>query len=183
MGVCPPKEAPTSLPLALGMVEHSGRVRGVGNFITPNSTSTFLDVEISSICEEKLKSFESIVLQMQAQINTMAQQRPQTSQFDDANSNTLKSDNIGNPQLVPNSKESRLLFKNDMSSSNPKQNIRPPNPKKNIKPLVFKLNIRKSKPCKLVVGSLENIVAHGTMYERTGPQEVIHTVPLGKFNV
>ncbi|XP_028096032.1 uncharacterized protein LOC114295933 [Camellia sinensis] len=40
-----------------------------------------------------------------------------------------------------------------------------------------------SKPCKLVVGSLENIVAHGTMYERTGPQEVIHTVLLEKFNV
>ncbi|CAL5376245.1 unnamed protein product [Camellia sinensis] len=34
------------LTMALGMVEHSGQVRGVGNFITPDSTSTFLDVEI-----------------------------------------------------------------------------------------------------------------------------------------
>ena len=131
------------LTMALGTVEHSGWVRVVGKFITPNSYLHIPRCGYHSICEEKLKSFESILLQMQAQINTMAQQRPQTSQFDDANSNTLKSDNIGNPQLVPNSKESRLLFKNDTSSSNPKLNIRNPNPKKNIKPLVFKLYIRK----------------------------------------
>lgn len=33
------------------------------------------------------------------------------------------------------------------------------------------------------MGSREHIVAHGTMYERTGPLEKIHTVSLGSANV
>ncbi|XP_028089195.1 uncharacterized protein LOC114289635 [Camellia sinensis] len=39
------------------------------------------------------------------------------------------------------------------------------------------------KPCKLAVGSIENIVAHGMMYERIEPNEAICTVPLGESNV
>ncbi|KAF5943770.1 hypothetical protein HYC85_017847 [Camellia sinensis] len=39
------------------------------------------------------------------------------------------------------------------------------------------------KPCKLAVGSIENIVAHGTVYEKIKPNEAIHMVPLGESNV
>ncbi|KAF5958330.1 hypothetical protein HYC85_005555 [Camellia sinensis] len=39
------------------------------------------------------------------------------------------------------------------------------------------------KPCKLAIGSIENIVAHGTLYERIEHNEAIHTVPLGESNV
>ncbi|THG16573.1 hypothetical protein TEA_017354 [Camellia sinensis var. sinensis] len=34
-----------------------------------------------------------------------------------------------------------------------------------------------------VVGSIENIVAHGTVYERIEPNEAIHMVPLGEANL
>ncbi|KAF7113226.1 hypothetical protein RHSIM_RhsimUnG0147600 [Rhododendron simsii] len=34
-----------------------------------------------------------------------------------------------------------------------------------------------------IVGSLDNIVAHGTMFEKVGPEEPLHTVPLGEANV
>lgn len=33
------------------------------------------------------------------------------------------------------------------------------------------------------MGNRENIVARGTVYETTGPNEVIHSVPLGEGNV
>lgn len=33
------------------------------------------------------------------------------------------------------------------------------------------------------MGSLDNIVAHGTMFEKVGPEEPLHTVPLGEANV
>ncbi|KAF7113061.1 hypothetical protein RHSIM_RhsimUnG0164900 [Rhododendron simsii] len=39
------------------------------------------------------------------------------------------------------------------------------------------------KQCKLAVGSIENIVAHGRMYERVSSDETIHTLPLGELNV
>ncbi|CAL5406942.1 unnamed protein product [Camellia sinensis] len=39
------------------------------------------------------------------------------------------------------------------------------------------------KQCKLAVGSIENIVACGTVYERIEPNEAIHMVPLGESNV
>ncbi|KAG5562854.1 hypothetical protein RHGRI_005547 [Rhododendron griersonianum] len=42
---------------------------------------------------------------------------------------------------------------------------------------------KKSKQCKLAVGSIENIVAHGRMYERVSSDETIHTLPLGELNV
>ena len=29
------------------------------------------------------------------------------------------------------------------------------------------------------MGSLDNIVAHGELFEKVGPEEVVHTVPLG----
>lgn len=33
------------------------------------------------------------------------------------------------------------------------------------------------------MGSVENIVAHGTVYERVSSDETIHTLPLGDANV
>ncbi|KAH7864735.1 hypothetical protein Vadar_033245 [Vaccinium darrowii] len=53
------------------------------------------------------------------------------------------------------------------------QNDIPPDPKSKTK---------KSQSCKLAVGSLDNIVAHGTMFEKVGPEEPLHTVPLGEAN-
>lgn len=34
----------------------------------------------------------------------------------------------------------------------------------------------------MAVGSLDNIVAHGTVFEKLGPEEPLHTVPLGEAN-
>ncbi|CAL5359589.1 unnamed protein product [Camellia sinensis] len=55
--------------------------------------------------------------------------------------------------------------------------------KEDIPPQDPKQNKRKGKPCKLAIGSIENIVAHGTVYERIEHNEAIHTVPLGESNV
>ncbi|KAK9277312.1 hypothetical protein L1049_006852 [Liquidambar formosana] len=40
--------------------------------------------------------------------------------------------------------------------------------------------VRASKPCKLAVGTINNIVAHGTVFDRESPDEKIHTVMLGE---
>ncbi|KAI8529971.1 hypothetical protein RHMOL_Rhmol11G0017500 [Rhododendron molle] len=40
-----------------------------------------------------------------------------------------------------------------------------------------------SQPSKLAVGSLDNTVAHGTMFEKFGPDVPLHIVPLGEANV
>ncbi|CAL5436463.1 unnamed protein product [Camellia sinensis] len=55
--------------------------------------------------------------------------------------------------------------------------------KEDIPPQDLKQNKRKGKPCKLAIGSIENIVAHGTVYERIEHNEAIHMVPLGESNV
>ncbi|XP_058195235.1 uncharacterized protein LOC131311701 isoform X1 [Rhododendron vialii] len=41
-------------------------------------------------------------------------------------------------------------------------------------------NINKSQQCRLAVGSVNNIVALGTMFWKSGPNELLHTVPLGE---
>lgn len=35
----------------------------------------------------------------------------------------------------------------------------------------------------LAVGSVNNIVAYGTMYTKSGPNELLHTIPLGEGNM
>ncbi|KAH7837447.1 hypothetical protein Vadar_014009 [Vaccinium darrowii] len=86
-----------------------------------------------------------------------------TPQSELASSNTMKSHNIGNPQFSPVTMEDSMRTQNDM----------PPDPKSKVK---------QSPPCRLVVGSLDNIVAMGKMFEKVGPEEVVHTVPLGDAN-
>ncbi|KAI8556915.1 hypothetical protein RHMOL_Rhmol05G0293600 [Rhododendron molle] len=44
-------------------------------------------------------------------------------------------------------------------------------------------NDKKSKQCRLALGSVDNIVAYGTMYWKSGPNELLHTVPLGDSNM
>ncbi|XP_028096532.1 uncharacterized protein LOC114296432 [Camellia sinensis] len=77
----------------------------------------------------------------------------------------LKSGGRGNFQDDSILPENRVRSKDDIPPQDPKQNK------------------RKGKPCKLAVGSIENTVAHGTVYERIEPNEPIHTVPLGESNV
>ncbi|KAF5939815.1 hypothetical protein HYC85_020982 [Camellia sinensis] len=74
-------------------------------------------------------------------------------------------DDIPPRALTQKIKENRVRTKDDIRPQDPKQNK------------------RKGKPCKLAVDSIENIVAHGTVYERIELNEAIHTVPLGESNV
>ncbi|XP_028104829.1 uncharacterized protein LOC114303883, partial [Camellia sinensis] len=80
-------------------------------------------------------------------------------------SSTLKSGGRGNFQHDSLLAENMVRTKDDILPQDPKQNK------------------RKGKPCKLAIGSIENIVAHGTVYERIEHNEAIHTVPLGESNV
>ena len=64
--------------MALGTPEHSGRVRGVGGSVTPSVYFHIPRHGNHSHCEEKHKSLEAMVLQMQAQMSVMRQQTPHT---------------------------------------------------------------------------------------------------------
>lgn len=39
------------------------------------------------------------------------------------------------------------------------------------------------KSCKLALGTIDNIVAHGSIIELDGPNATIHGIPLGKTNI
>ncbi|KAH7847454.1 hypothetical protein Vadar_026240 [Vaccinium darrowii] len=45
------------------------------------------------------------------------------------------------------------------------------------------IDVVKSKPYRLALGSINNIVAHGTTFWKSGPNEVLHTTPLGEGNL
>ncbi|KAI8534264.1 hypothetical protein RHMOL_Rhmol10G0076600 [Rhododendron molle] len=93
------------------------------------------------------------------------QRTPHTPHSDDVGSNTFRSDNIGSPQVNTFALEDWARTNDDTS---------PPNPAPNA---------MKGKKCKLAVGSLNNVVADGTVYKSSGPNERIHTVPLGEGNL
>ncbi|XP_058184902.1 uncharacterized protein LOC131302348 [Rhododendron vialii] len=77
--------------------------------------------------------------------------------------NLVLVDDEAMPKHLP--KQNKLRTKSDLPHPNP-------NPKG-----------KKSKQCTLAVGSIENIVAHGRMYERVSSDETIQTLPLGDLNV
>ncbi|KAI8543010.1 hypothetical protein RHMOL_Rhmol08G0185500 [Rhododendron molle] len=118
-----------------------------------------------SSCEEKQKSLEAMLNQVQAQLDALRGHTPYIPQFQDLGSDNWRSDDIWiSPQHDPIVTESRTRTKDDLPPSNQ-------NPK-----------AKKSKQCKLAVGSIENIVAHGTMYETVFSDEAMHT-QLGDSNV
>ncbi|XP_058201697.1 uncharacterized protein LOC131316371 isoform X2 [Rhododendron vialii] len=151
--------------LALVLCKHErSRVRGIGDFVTPTAYFQMPRRGGHSHCQEKIKALQTAMSQMKDQFYAMSQQVPRTPQSEYVSSNTIKSYNTGNPQLNSLTMENMVRTRNDM----------PPDPKSKTK---------KSQPCKLAVGSLDNIVAHGTMFEKVGPEEPLHTVPLGEANV
>lgn len=172
------------LTLALGTREHSGRLRAVGGFVTPSAYFHVPRRGIHSRCEERQQNLEATVSDLKVQVDALKQGLPNTPHSDYAGSNTFENDNMGSPQLHPSpmvnkvvtddnmalfdpiTMENRVITEDNMPSS--------PGPRQKVK---------KSKQCKLAVGSREHIVAHGTMFERVGPHETIHTVLLGPDNV
>lgn len=143
--------------MTLGKPKYSVRVRGVGHYVTPTS---YFHVVIRSnhlSCDAMHRSLLEKLEQLQVQMNAMAQQPPHTPQYSDyVSSNILKSDNSGCPQLDPKN--------NDAC---PKQLDPEPTKKK----VVSKDDLSSSNSGSLAIGSANNIVAHGTMYEKIGLEE------------
>ncbi|KAI8523445.1 hypothetical protein RHMOL_Rhmol13G0074100 [Rhododendron molle] len=167
------------LTIALGGTEHGGRVRAVGGKVTPTLYFNVPRRGNHSRCEEKQKSLEKslaeneekrqslekVVSHMKVQLDAIQQCTPHTPHSDNVGSNTFRSHNIRSPQVNPSALEDWGRTNDDTS---------PPNPTPNAK---------KGKKCKLAVGSLNNVVADGTVYKSSGPNERIHTVPLGEGNL
>lgn len=153
------------LTMALGGSENSGRVRAVGGKVTPTIYFHLPRRGNHSSCEEKQRNLQQAMSQMQVQLDAIKQHIHPTPHPENIGSNTLRSDNVGSPEFDTFAMESRVRTKANMS---------PPNPTPNLK---------KSKPCRLAVGSINNIVANGTMFEKVGPNELLHTTPLGEANM
>ncbi|KAF7150098.1 hypothetical protein RHSIM_Rhsim02G0154800 [Rhododendron simsii] len=112
-----------------------------------------------SSCEEKQKSLEAMLNQVQAQLDALRWHTPYIPQFQHIGSDNWRSDDIWiSPQRDPIVTETRTRTKDGLPKA------------------------KKSKQCKLAVGSIENIVAHGTMYETVSSDEAMHT-QLGDSNV
>ncbi|GMP31741.1 hypothetical protein CsSME_00005828 [Camellia sinensis var. sinensis] len=178
------------LTMVLSTPKTSGRVRGVGSYVTPSTYFHLPRHGNQSHWEKKYNDLEAVVVQLQASSNTLRSgyegnfqpdflliengvrtkdvippQAPTQKIIKVKCSNTLKSGGRGNFQHDSILAENRVRTKDDISPQDPKQNK------------------RKGKPCKLAVGSIVNIVGHGTVYERIEPNAAIHTVPLGESNV
>ncbi|GMP78597.1 hypothetical protein CsSME_00034479 [Camellia sinensis var. sinensis] len=196
------------LTMVLGTPETSGRVRGVGNSFTPSIYFHLPRRGNQSHWEKKYNDLEVVVVQLQARLHTVEQQTPHIPQFEHVSSNTFRSGYEGNfqpdflsiengvrtkdaiPPQVPTQKIIKVKCSNTLKSGGrgnflhdsilAKNRVRT---KDDIPPQDPKQNKRKGKLCKLAVGSIENIVAHGTVYERIEPNEAIHMVPLGESNL
>ncbi|KAF7154216.1 hypothetical protein RHSIM_Rhsim01G0018800 [Rhododendron simsii] len=172
------------LTLALGTREHSRRLRAVGGFVTPSAYFHVPRRGIHSCCEERQQNLEATVSDLKVQVDALKQSLPNTPHSDYAGSNTLENDNMGSPQLHPSPIVNMVETDDNMAPFDPitmenrviTEDNMPPNPG-------LRQKVKKSKQCKLAVGSREHVVAHGTMFERVGPHETIHTVLLGPDNV
>ncbi|GMP28940.1 hypothetical protein CsSME_00004273 [Camellia sinensis var. sinensis] len=196
------------LTMALGTPESSSRVRGVGNSVTPSTYFHLPRRGNLSHWEKKCNDLEAVVVQLQARLSVVEQQIPYTPESKHVSSNILRSGYEGNFQPNFLLTENRVSTKDDIPPQALTQKIikvkcsntlksggrgnfqhdsllaeNMVRTKDDIPPQDPKQNKRKGKPCKLAIGSIENIVAHGTVYERIEHNEAIHTVPLGESNV
>ncbi|KAH7849778.1 hypothetical protein Vadar_022857 [Vaccinium darrowii] len=152
------------LALALDKREHSGRVRAAGEFVTPTAYFHMprrTRRSIHSSCEEKFKTLVTAMSNKESRVNE-CEQVPHTPHH--TMEDSMKSHDIGNPQFSLVTTEDIMRTRDDM-------------------PLDPKSKVKQSQPCRLAVGSPDNIVALGKMFEKVGPEEVVHTVPLGDANV
>ncbi|THG23949.1 hypothetical protein TEA_015958 [Camellia sinensis var. sinensis] len=157
--------------------------------------------------EKKCNDLEAVVVQLQARLSAVEQQIPYTPESEHVSSNILRSGYEANFQPDFLLTENRVRTKDDIPPQALTQKILKSKcsntlksgdrgnfqhdsllaknmvrTKEDIPPQDHKQNKRKGKPCKLAIGSIENIVAHGTVYERIEHNEAIHTVPLGESN-
>ena len=112
--------------MALDTPEHSGRVRGVGAFVTPSTYFHIPRRNTHSHCQEKYKYIETKLLEMQVQMEAMGQNTPHTPQSEHVSSNAWKSDNKAYPQVDPIVLESQFQHttKDDLRRSDPKNRVR-----------------------------------------------------------
>ncbi|CAL5321822.1 unnamed protein product [Camellia sinensis] len=196
------------LTMALGPPESSSRVRGVGNSVTPSTYFHLPRRGNQSHWEKKCNDLEAVVVKLQARLSAVEQQIPYTPESKHVSSNILGSGYEGNFQPDFLLTENRVRTKDDIPPQALTQKIikskcsstlksggrgnfqhdsllaeNMVRTKDDIPPQVSKQNKRKGKPCKLAIGSIENIVAYGAVYERIEHNEAIHTVPLGESNV
>ncbi|GMP37176.1 hypothetical protein CsSME_00008985 [Camellia sinensis var. sinensis] len=196
------------LTMALGTPESSSRVRGVGNSVTPSTYFHLPRRGNQSHWEKKCNDLEAVVVQLQTRLSAVEQQIPYTPESEHVSSNILRSGYEGNFQPDFLLTENRVRTKDDIPPQALTQKIikvkcsntlksggrgnfqhdsllaeNMVRTKDDIPSQDPKQNKRKGKPCKLAIGSIENIVAHGTVYERIEHNEAIHTVPLGESNV
>ncbi|CAL5373156.1 unnamed protein product [Camellia sinensis] len=86
------------LTMVLSTPETSGRVRGVGNSVTPSTYFHLPRRGNQSHWEKKYNDLEAVVVQLQARLHVMEQQTPHTPQSEHVSSNTLRSGYEGNFQ-------------------------------------------------------------------------------------
>ncbi|CAL5343168.1 unnamed protein product [Camellia sinensis] len=102
------------LTMALGTPESSGRVKGVGNSVTPSTYFHLPRRGNQSHWNKKYNDLEAVVVQLQAILSAVEQQTPHTPRSEHASSNTLRSGYEGNFQLDFLSTENRVRTKDDI---------------------------------------------------------------------
>lgn len=81
--------------------EHSSRVRGVGQFVSPSTYFHVPRCKNHSQCEERVQSLEAMVCEMKVQLDAYRGQTLYAPRYEHMSSNTFKSDDIGSPLLDP----------------------------------------------------------------------------------
>ncbi|KAK9949471.1 hypothetical protein M0R45_004990 [Rubus argutus] len=150
--------------MGLGTPEHSSRFRGTGESVMPNVSRPQLEREdvmheVRKMIEQQRVWFEAKIALLEAKI-----------------SGDCPTTNI--PLPTP------LLFKPSKKGwCCGKKNIEDKEIDLEALSFIGRRDSMKGKSCKLAVGSINNVVSHGTIIEVDAANHTVHGVPLGEGNI
>ncbi|PRQ48579.1 putative Ulp1 protease family catalytic domain, putative transposase, Ptta/En/Spm, plant [Rosa chinensis] len=150
--------------MGLGTPEHSSRVRSAGECLMPNVSPPQLERE--SVLDEVRKMIEQQRLWFEAKISLL---EAKISGDCPATSITLPT-----PLLAKPSKKGRCSGKTNVEDNEIDSEAFS---------FVGRREFMKGKSCKLAVGSINNVVSHGTIIEMDVANHKVHGVPLGEGNI
>ncbi|KAF9623810.1 hypothetical protein IFM89_005395, partial [Coptis chinensis] len=164
------------LTLALGTPEHGGRVRGVGDGVTPTHASN----------SHKSDNRDHIPPLGGAHSKRKPKNKEEKSRLSETNSEP-------DFRKVHTKGTSHSPLPNPMLPLGKTKKVNSPIPAKNSKkenaevtsraPVQnHTLDLGKGRSCSLAVDFKSNVVAKGIVYEELGPETKLHNVPLGQYN-
>ncbi|KAE8649224.1 hypothetical protein Csa_014966 [Cucumis sativus] len=160
---------------ALGTPEHRGRIRGVGEFVSP---ALHVNVARGNLKLSQQSQDEDETQQSQPENETQQSQAENETQQSQEENETRQSQSS---VLRKKTKEKKVQKGKKVPKG--KMVVKKPEEILEVQVLQEPENILKGIPCHLAIGSLDNVVAIGKMFESDVQCPTIHGIPLGADNI